>query len=98
MECWKDGGMRSSKPGIEDDDDENDLLPRTSRLLTSAATKCFPPGEAFYPAKLASWPQPYFIGLLRVSKLAAKLALSWPSWQENKLKIVERIYAEGRME
>ena len=33
-----------------------------------------PPAKAFYPAKLASWPQPYFIGVLCVSKLATKLA------------------------
>jgi len=34
----------------------------------------FLPAKAFYPAKLASWPQPYFIGVLCVSKLATKLA------------------------
>jgi len=32
------------------------------------------PAKAFCPAKLASWPQPYFIGVLCVSKVATKLA------------------------
>ena len=55
-----------------------------------------PPAKAFYPAKLASWPQPYFIGFCPF----LRWPLSWPSclssWPENKLKSVANPGDRGR--